>query len=256
MKKYPAIQGPNKAPQQACIAFDKLDGSNLRFEYSKKKGWHKFGTRACMFGIDNPIFGSAIEIFFEKYADQIEEIVLSARKYRATQSILVFCEFFGENSFAGWHDKNDKKDLVLFDVALNKQGIISPKQFIDMFSDLHIPKVIFEGNFSRQFISDVYDGNYPVTFEGVVAKGDEGHKLWMAKAKTKAISCEKKADKEINNEKHTEIKNQNFHNFSALNLTKAKANKVAINIDEKILKADDFASNFGFSKFKGKSLEE
>ena len=45
MEQYPHIEGSTKAPiGEPCIAFYKYDGSNLRFEWSPKKGWHKFGT--------------------------------------------------------------------------------------------------------------------------------------------------------------------------------------------------------------------
>jgi hypothetical protein len=45
MYRYPEIDGPSKAPHEHCLAFDKLDGSNMRFEWSPKRGWYKFGSR-------------------------------------------------------------------------------------------------------------------------------------------------------------------------------------------------------------------
>ena len=39
---------------------------------------------------------------------------------------------FGKKSFAGQHEQDDPKDIVLFDVNPHKKGFISPKQFIDI----------------------------------------------------------------------------------------------------------------------------
>jgi hypothetical protein len=41
----------------------------------------------------------------------------------------VFAEFFGANSFAGMHQKDDRKQLVLFDVE-TEGGMVVPDRFI------------------------------------------------------------------------------------------------------------------------------
>ena len=69
MKTYPSIDGLAKAPHKPCYTFVKYDGSNLRFEWSKKRGWYKFGTRKTMIDQNTPVFGSAIPMFLEKYGD-------------------------------------------------------------------------------------------------------------------------------------------------------------------------------------------
>lgn len=195
MKTYWDIQGPSKAPQTYCIAFDKLDGSNLRFEWNKKTGWHKFGTRQLMFDQTDPNWSLAIPIFMEKYAEPIEK-VLKSKQFRAVEKVTAFCEFYGPNSFAGWHDFTDMT-LTLFDVEIYKKGFVLPRDFIKFFGHLDIPKVIYEGNFGRQLIDDVKEGKYPVTSEGVVCKGivhgkkkSDQHGLWMAKIKTKKWMAE------------------------------------------------------------------
>jgi hypothetical protein len=43
MKTYPSIS--RDIVGQPIYAFDKLDGSNIRAEWSKKNGFHKFGSR-------------------------------------------------------------------------------------------------------------------------------------------------------------------------------------------------------------------
>lgn len=185
MKSYPEIQGPSKAPKDYCFAFDKMDGSNLRFEWSKKRGWYKFGTRNCMIDQNHPDFGIGWNLFLNRYGDDIPKVLKDHKEFRHVESVIVFCEFFGENSFAGNHEKTDTKEVVLFDVNLHKKGFLLPKDFIKYFSHLPIPKVVYEGNFNTQFVKDVFENKYNLK-EGVVAKGgDSQHNLWMTKAKTK-----------------------------------------------------------------------
>ncbi len=100
-------------------------------------------------------------------------------------------EYFGPNSFAGWHDPNDKEnmDIMLFDMNIHKKGILLPRDFISVFkNEVEIAEVVYEGNFNNQFVLDIREGKYPVK-EGIVAKGVlEGkgqHGLWMSKTKTR-----------------------------------------------------------------------
>ena len=67
MKQYETIPyyGDNLGTE--IIAFDKLDGSNLRFEYSKKRGFYKAGTRKMMIDSSHETFGFAVNLFLEKY---------------------------------------------------------------------------------------------------------------------------------------------------------------------------------------------
>lgn len=198
MKEYPSILGPADAPNSPCIAFYKYDGSNLRFEWHRKRGWSKFGTRTRLFDETDPDFGMAIAIFMEKYAQQLEHILRSEKEFRGCQEAIAYCEFYGPHSFAGQHNadilgvaSNEPKELKLFDVNIHKKGLVGPRDFINIFSKLDIAEVIYEGNFNRQFIDDVKQGKYPVK-EGVIAKGGRGHTLWMRKVKTLAYLDELK----------------------------------------------------------------
>lgn len=92
MKSYIEIPGPSKALHLPMIAFDKLDGSNLRFEWSRKRGWYKFGTRNRMFDETDKDFGSAIEIFLETFGESLDRI---ARLEYNGAPLVAFCEFFG-----------------------------------------------------------------------------------------------------------------------------------------------------------------
>jgi len=188
MKEYPSIIGPNKAPREHCIAFYKYDGSNLRVEWTKKRGFYKFGSRHVLID-ESSALGNAITVFKERYAEALEKTFRDNKLFRDALNITIFGEYFGENSFAGQHEETDKKEVIIFDVNIHKKGLLSPREFIKTFGHLKIPTVVYEGNFNESFIQDVKDGKYPVQ-EGVVAKGTFSnrrppHNLWMAKCKTK-----------------------------------------------------------------------
>ena len=181
MKQYPEISGSSKAPLgKPCIAFYKYDGSNLRFEWSRKQGWHKFGSRTQLIDKSDPILGPAIPLFLNTMGDEIARRCQKLEK--GLQQVIVFAEFLGPNSFAGKHEPNDPKELRLFDVNLYKRGIMKPREFVRGFGDLpYAAQVVYDGNLNKQFIEDVRKGVYPV-WEGVVAKGDD----FMVKIKTNA----------------------------------------------------------------------
>lgn len=181
MKQYPSIDGSKKAPLgKQCIAFTKYDGSNLRFEWSSAKGWHKFGTRTQLFDATDPLYGKAIPIFMDTMGEEIVRRVKDQE--RGIQRITAFTEFFGPGSFAGTHVADDLMELKLFDVFLFKRGFMEPRQFVQTFSDVPwAAQTVYEGPLTQQFIDDVRAGKYPVV-EGVVAKGSD----WMHKIKTAA----------------------------------------------------------------------
>jgi hypothetical protein len=184
MKQYPEIAGSAKAPLgKPCIAFYKYDGSNLRWEWSKKQGWHKFGTRSQLFNATDPLFGQAIPIFMSGLGDRIVERVRNAE--RETQRIIAYTEFFGPGSFAGRHELAEPKQLKLIDVELYKKGIMPPRWFMETFAGMpETAEVIYIGNMNQQFIDNVRRGAFPMLWEGVVAKGTT--ETWMAKIKTDA----------------------------------------------------------------------
>lgn len=189
MKTYWEIPGPSSCPiGNPCIAFKKLDGSNIRAEWTRKTGWAKFGTRHRMLDPNEVPFGIAVKCFNERYGEALEKFIRDSKEYRNAQSVIAYCEFFGPSSFAGWHDEHEAKEVVLIDINIHKKGFMSPREFVSNFSHLPIPEILYEGNFTRQFIQDVREGKYG-QHEGVVAKGlmpgkKPPHSLWMAKAKT------------------------------------------------------------------------
>lgn len=185
MKSYPHIlnsKGTNFR-QFTAYVFDKIDGSNLRFEYSRKRGWYKFGTRNRLFDETDDVFGPAKVLFLESMGKEIQDMA----KYHGWDSIVAFAEFAGPNSFAGKHVATEAKELWLFDIALNKKGILGPSEFLTKFSHCHIPHCLGRYNWTREFVEQVRLGQIQgITFEGCVGKSGEGHDLIMAKAKTQA----------------------------------------------------------------------
>ncbi len=186
MKSYPSIARSTgqKFQEFQAYVFDKLDGSNLRFEWTRKAGWNKFGTRHRLFDETDSDFGSAIAVFRKDWEEDLSRI---AREQRWNH-LIVFMEFYGAKSFAGKHDQNDSKTLTLFDACPDKRGIMGPKDFLKTFGSLRIPKFFGVINWTRGFVERVREGNEPagMSFEGVVGKAGQKHELLMAKAKTQA----------------------------------------------------------------------
>ena len=179
MLQYPSILGSAKSPLgKPCIAFVKYDGSNLRWEWSPKKGWNKFGTRHQMFDASTPLFNQAIPIFMEELADEL--VYRTKQIVKNPERITAYTEFLGPSSFAGSHVENEKKELKLFDVFLFKKGFVPPKQFVEIYGSMpQSAEIVYQGNLNKQFVMDIRNGKYDV-FEGVIAKGSD----YMVKIKT------------------------------------------------------------------------
>jgi hypothetical protein len=182
-----------KAPREHCIAFDKLDGSNVRVKYTKKQGFHLFGSRTQMFDKTHPFLAPAIPYFYEHFENPLVDLIES--EFPEEREVIAYLEFFGNKSFAGWHDPDDPtKRLVCFDIMVGNKNrkFLTPQEFVKLTERYKViaPPVIFEGNLTDQFIADVRAGKYPVT-EGVVCKGtvkSGAHRggIWMCKIKTQA----------------------------------------------------------------------
>lgn len=188
MKSYDSIEYYGQHWGIPIVAFDKLDGSNIRFEWSGKRGFYKFGSRNVMIDESNEQFGFSINLFKEKYEKALTEIFKS-KDYRDTLSFTCFAELIGKKSCFGQHDfESDEFDVVLFDVFAYKKGFIPPRKFVKDFGDLGIPRVVYEGNLNEEFVQSVKSNEYGLS-EGVICKGviknrKENDNLYYCKIKT------------------------------------------------------------------------
>ncbi len=183
MKTYPSIPYPGrKGTDKQLHTFAKLDGSNLRFEWSKKRGWYKFGTRRKLFDESFPVYGPALPLFRERLGEQLER---TARDYR-WQSVIVYCEFYGPQSLGGEHVDGDPMELAVIDVNPYKQGFVLPTTFIELFGEFG-PEYLGYLKWTTEFIEQVQRGELPgASFEGVVGKMSQGRHTRRYKTKTQA----------------------------------------------------------------------
>lgn len=201
MKPYLSIPHVDEADGRHCYAFVKYDGSNLRFEYSAKRGWYKYGTRSVLFDRSSETYGPAIQFFLDKYGSGLERVFKTSKPFKKAESVIVYAEWFGAKSFAGQHVEGDPKDLVLFDVNPHKKGLLGPEVFLGEVGHLGVAEVLYEGRLTDEFVAGVRDGSLPVASqlpirtgfpEGVIVKAGDGHKLWYGKIKTQSYMAELK----------------------------------------------------------------
>lgn len=168
MKSYPSINGGVQFGTHVYV-FDKLDGSNVRAEWTRKAGWTKFGRRNGLLDDSNSILKAKVPgLILDKYGDVLEEIFRKKRWSKAT----AFFEFHGPNSFAGYHDENDEHTVTLLDVSADRRGFLEPREFLKLFQYVETPTLLHQGNFTRPMQEAVSNGELEgMTFEGIVAKG-------------------------------------------------------------------------------------
>lgn len=180
MKSYPSFKNMPDLDDQTLYVWDKLDGSNVRAEWTPKNGFYKFGTKHRLMNQDEPVYGEAIALI------QAQEEALSKifREERWT-NVVCFFEFYGKNSFAGCHIE-EPHQVTLIDVNVLNKGILKSNEFYKIFkrSGL-IPAVVHRGRVGKEFIQQIRLGQVEgVTFEGVVCKSAAtGH---MFKLKSQA----------------------------------------------------------------------
>jgi hypothetical protein len=175
MKTYPSISYAAKS-HLPIYAFDKLDGSNIRAEWTSKKGWHKFGTRHHLIDAHDPIFGQAPKLITDKYGESLAK----ALKDAGFESATCFFELWGPSSFAGMHSPKEKLTITLFDIAPFNQGILMPDRFLKVAGHLDHARLLYQGPCTEAFIQSVRDSSLPgMTFEGVVCKSINNKKTKM-----------------------------------------------------------------------------
>lgn len=169
MKEYPSISKIiNNIP---IYAFSKYDGSQIRVEWDRKKGFHRWGRRNGLLDDSNPVLKLAPGLFNDTQAFYLDE----EYRRRRWESCVTFVEFVGDMSFAGNHDPADPTlRTVVFDIDIFKHGMLDPKDFINVTSSSGAPNVsqcLYRGNANEQFVKSVRDSTLPgMPLEGVVCK--------------------------------------------------------------------------------------
>ena len=190
MLQYPSI---DKIIRDADIyAFDKLDGSNIRVEWTRKNGFAKFGSRRTLIDENHTFLSDAIPLFMKKYADDLHEIFKKERYDKVT----AFYEFHSPNSKFGRHVE-ERHEVTLFDVNVSRKGFILPKDFIKMFADIDTAPLLYRGKANSDFVESVKNRTLEgMTYEGVVCKGgyDKKNRLLSFKLKSDAWLQELRED--------------------------------------------------------------
>lgn len=206
MKHYDSI--PNIKEDKLLIgenifAFNKLDGQNFCAKYSSKnKSFVMFGSRTQNVDETSDQFGDAVKYFKNNIEQPLKEIILNntskRRIFHNIDEITFFFEWYGDNSFAGFHQPNEPLRLALIDVFLKKKGYVEPKIFVDLFCNnetIETPQLIYVGKLDYSFIKTIQENDYTKddcvfkeVKEGVVCKRStllKGQRLPMVKIKTK-----------------------------------------------------------------------
>lgn len=181
MQQYPTISKSIIKDLDYYI-FDKLDGSNIRVEFSLKNGFDKFGTRKKLMSDDSGILNISKDLIL-KYESITEEIFKKNKWKDGT----LFFEFHGENSFAGFHDEKDDFKVSLIDAHIVNLGYLAPKEYLKTFEGkIEMSEFIKIGKLNKTTIHDIENGLIPgVTFEGVIGKALVKNKIVRCKVKSK-----------------------------------------------------------------------
>lgn len=165
MKEYPTISSDIRHGVPVYV-FPKYDGSCVRAEYSQKRDFYKFGKRHGLLDDTNQILAKEVPELIMEQAEKLYRVF----KEQHWNKVIAFFEFWGDNSFAGNHEKETHR-VSLIDVFVHPKGIVEPKLFVKFFEEL-APPVIHCGNFTTEIQQQVRDGIFPgMSFEGIVAKG-------------------------------------------------------------------------------------
>lgn len=179
MQQYPSIEKQVIKGQDYYI-FDKLDGSNIRVEFSLKKGFDKFGTRKKLMSDDSGILNQSKELIMAT-----EDTVRGIFNKNKWQSGTLFFEFYGPNSFAGFHDEQDAFTVSLIDAHIERKGYLEPRDYLKAFEDkIEMSRLLHVGKLNSHILDEIRNGTFEgMTFEGVIAKAFVKNKHLRCKVK-------------------------------------------------------------------------
>lgn len=165
MKSYPSISREYNTEVPVYV-FPKYDGVLIRAEYSNKRGFYKFGTKHVLIDKGTNIYGNAISVFMDKYAEDLSAIFEKNKWW----NVICFCEYYGSSSFAG-NLGEAPYDVKIFDAEVDGT-FLKPSEFIDKFDRVDIPPVLYRGVVNGDIIKLIHNSQLEgMTFEGVVCKG-------------------------------------------------------------------------------------
>jgi hypothetical protein len=207
MKHYDSInriQDDGFLLGQSVWAFNKLDGQNFAVKFNPKKSeFATFGSRKRMVDENDEQFGNTVRYFKSSNIPQVLTDLVKKNKgkggiFAGIDEITFYFEWYGEHSFAGFHDPNDEMHLALIDVFIKKKGYIEPKPFYDIFctnEEIETPELIYKGVLTKEFINSIWENDwtkpnceYPMVKEGVVCRSSsllKGQRMPKVKFKTK-----------------------------------------------------------------------
>ena len=206
MKHYdsiPSIKEDKSLVGENIFAFNKLDGQNFCAKYSPKVNeFTMFGSRTQNVDETSEQFGDAVRYFKANLEIPLKEVIKNNKGknqiFHGIEEITFFFEWYGDHSFAGFHQSHETLKLALIDVFLKKKGYIEPKIFVDIFchnSSIETPLLVYSGKLTNDFVKAVQENdyteencNFKEIKEGVVCKRStllKGQRLPMVKIKTK-----------------------------------------------------------------------
>lgn len=169
MKTYPSISAQVEMSRTYWV-FDKLDGSNIRAEWSKKRGFYKFGSRTQLLVPDQAMLWPAVDRIHVLSENGLDAAL---RKLRV-ERVMCFFEWFGPRSFAGRHfDETQDMRLALLDLAPHKAGFMAPADVCSLADKARVPMpaLLHVGRVDQDLLDKVRLGALPgMSFEGVVGK--------------------------------------------------------------------------------------
>lgn len=168
MKSYHSITKEITFASEAWV-FDKKDGSNIRASWDKKKGFFQFGSRHKILNPETVHLGSAIELIKAQEA----EFAKAFEKHKIKEATC-FWEFLGENSLFGQH-QDEKKELFLFDISVDKKGLLYPPKFMEVSEGLKTSPLLLKGEITPELIKTIQNRELAnMSVEGVIVKLNTG----------------------------------------------------------------------------------
>lgn len=169
MKAYPSISTEVDFSLRYHV-FDKLDGSNIRAEWSLKRGFHKFGSRTQLLTPDQAGLWPSVAAI-QALEPCLAPVLALLRVPRA----ICFFEWAGPQSFAGsHHDAPAEMTLSLLDVAPYQKGLLPPERVLEIANAAQVstPALLHVGRIDQALLDAVRAGALPgMTFEGIIGKG-------------------------------------------------------------------------------------